>query len=49
MIYVGVCVDQFVGTTFLTSPLEIIADAYVRHTHVDAHVLLIAIPPAERL
>lgn len=48
MFYAGVGVDEFVGASFLSSPLQIVADAYVGHPHVHPHVLFVAVPLAER-
>ena len=49
MVNICICVDNLVGATLLSSPLEIIVYADVRHTHVKTHVLLVAVPSAKRL
>ena len=45
---VGIDIDKFTGIAFLTAPLEVVVDRDVGHTHVEAHVLLVAVPFAER-
>ena len=46
---VGIVVDELLHTVFLPSPLQVVAQCDVWHAHVEAHVLLVAVPFAERL
>lgn len=49
MVDVGVDIYTLMSTSFLVSPLHVIADAYIWNTHIEAHVLLIGVPFAEHL
>ena len=46
---IGIYIDQFLGAAFLPAPLHIVADGDVGHAHVEVHVLLVAVPFAQRL
>lgn len=41
-------VDEFVGAASLTAPLQIPCNLNEWHPHIDAHVLLVAVPFVER-
>lgn len=47
LVGVGFEVDSLLGGFFLAAPLEVVGDGDVGHSHVDAHVLLVAVPAAE--
>ncbi len=44
---ISIGVYKFMCSAFLTSPLEIVADTYIWHSHVEAHVLFVCVPFAQ--
>ncbi len=44
MIYIGICIYKFTCSSFLPTPLKIVTDRYIWHTHIESHVLLVSIP-----